>query len=155
MRDAEFPAFFKAASNSYARDNAATGRWTENDAPVLASEELKRLLPLGEKTPDHYLFVLHDPSAAADVGYMWYATQARATSRVAFLFQLYVHEQSRRQGYGRQALVAFEHHALDTGHNSLALNVFATNSGALRLYEAAGYSPTSIGMRKLPARSAA
>jgi ribosomal protein S18 acetylase RimI-like enzyme len=153
MNASDFPAFFETASNSYARDNAASGRWPEHDAPSLAREETKRLLALDEKTPDNFLFVLHASGASTDVGYLWYGTHVRGASRVAFLFQLYIHEQYRRQGYGRQALLAFERHALNAGHDALALNVFASNQGALLLYESAGYSPTSIGMRKLPARS--
>jgi ribosomal protein S18 acetylase RimI-like enzyme len=152
MNASDFPAFFGAASDSYARDNAASGRWTEHDAPSLAREETKRLLVLDEKTPDNYLFVLRASTVSAGVGYLWYGTNIRGASRVAFLFQLYIHEQYRRHGYGRHALLAFERHALNSGHDSFALNVFASNRGALRLYESAGYSPTSIGMRKLPTR---
>ncbi len=148
MMTADFPAFFEAASDSYANDNVASGRWNEVDAPNLAREETKRLLPQAECTPDNSLFVLLDPERGVGVGYLWYGTMTRGTKRVAFLYQLYVHPQYRRHGYGLQAMQAFELESLRTGHDSLALNVFASNPGALRLYERVGYSPTSIGMRK-------
>ena len=148
MMPADFPAFFEAASESYANDNVASGRWNEADALNLAREETKRLLPQDERAPDNYLLVLLDTDRKAGIGYLWYGTMTRGTKKVAFLFQLYVHKQYRRQGYGLQAMRAFELEALRTGHHSLALNVFASNPGALRLYESVGYSPTSIGMRK-------
>jgi GNAT superfamily N-acetyltransferase len=148
MGEADFPAFFDTASESYARDNVASGRWNEVDAPALAREETRKLLSLDEKTPDNHLFLLRAPDINADVGYLWYGTLTRGTQRVAFLFQLFIHAHCRRRGYGREALQAFEHHASGTGHHSLALNVFASNRGARQLYEGVGYSPTSIGMRK-------
>ena len=153
LMQADFPAFFEAASQSYANDNVASGRWNEADALDLACEETKRLLPQEERTADNSLFVLLDTEKSTDVGYLWYATMARGTKKVAFLFQLYVNKQHRRQGYGLQAMRAFELEAQRTGHHSLALNVFASNPGALKLYESVGYSPTSIGMRKELSRS--
>jgi GNAT superfamily N-acetyltransferase len=148
MMPADFPAFFEAASESYANDNVASGRWNKADASTLAREETKRLLPQDERTPDNCLFVLLETERRAEIGYLWYGTMTRGTRKVAFLFQLYVRKQYRRQGYGLQAMHAFELEAMRTGHHSLALNVFASNPGALKLYESVGYSPTSIGMRK-------
>lgn len=148
MTSEGFPAFFEAASDSYANDNAASGRWNSADAPDLAREELRRLLPQAESTPGNALFELLDPARGVKVGYLWYGTVSRGTRKVAFLFQLLVLAEYRLQGYGLQAMEAFEHEAQTTGHHSLALNVFASNPGALKLYERVGYIPTSIGMRK-------
>lgn len=152
MSGSEFPAFFEAASDSYAADNAASGRWSETDAPSLAREETRRLLPRAEKTPDHELFVIRDTVSSIAVGYVWYGSLTRGTKKLAFLFQLYIHPQHRRQGFGRRALAAFEDEARNTGHDSLGLNVFVTNPGAVKLYESTGYLPISIGMRKELAR---
>jgi ribosomal protein S18 acetylase RimI-like enzyme len=148
MTTAEFAAFFELASESHARDNVANGRWSPADAPALAREESKRLLPEGEKTAGNYLFVLRDPEANAEVGYLWYGTVARGTKKVAFLYQVYIHAQFRRKGLGRQAMYAFEEAALGSEHDELALNVSAANLAARRLYEAIGYSESSIAMRK-------
>jgi hypothetical protein len=90
MAESEFPAFFEAASDSYARDNAASGRWSESDAPSLAREETRRLLPQAERTPDNELFVIRDTTSSTAVGYVWYGSLTRGTKKVAFLFQLYI-----------------------------------------------------------------
>jgi ribosomal protein S18 acetylase RimI-like enzyme len=153
MLPRDFPAFFEVASESYAKDNVASGRWDEADALALAREETKRLLPKDEQSPDNHLFVLRDDERLVAVGYLWYGTLQRGSKKVAFLFQLHVLEQFRGLGYGRQAMRAFEFEALQTEHHSLALNVFASNPVALKLYESVGYSPTSIGMRKALTRS--
>lgn len=155
MLPEDFPAFFDVAAEGYAADNVASGRWNASDALALARDETRRLLPEGERSPGNHLFVLQDSERLTAVGYLWYGTLARGTKKVAFLFQLHVHEPFRRRGYGRLALQAFELEAARTGHDALGLNVFASNAGALKLYESVGYSPTSIGMRKeLPSPSA-
>ena len=151
MEAAEYAAFFEVASESYAKDNVANGRWNAADASTLAREETKRLLPADEKTAENHLFVLQDADLNVEVGYLWYGTLARGTKKVAFLFQIYIHAQFRRKGYGRQAMQAFENEALRGEHNALALNVSAINTDALRLYEAVGYSASSMVMRKEPA----
>ena len=148
MEAAAFAAFSEVASDNYAKDNVANGRWNASDAPNLAREETRRLLPDGEKTADNYLFVLQDTDLNAEVGYLWYGTLVRGTKKVAFLYQIYIHAQFRRKGYGHQAMHAFETEALKTLHNSLALNVSAINAGARRLYDVAGYSASSLTMLK-------
>jgi ribosomal protein S18 acetylase RimI-like enzyme len=153
MQTAEFAVFFEVASDNYAKDNVANGRWNASDAPTLAREETKRLLPEGERTTDNYLFVLRDTDLNAEVGYLWYGTMVRGTKKIAFLYQIYIHAQFRRKGYGRQAMHAFETEALKSQHTSLALNVSAINAGALHLYETEGYGASSLAMRKELRRS--
>lgn len=148
LEAAEFAAFSEVASNNYAKDNVANGRWNASDAPTLAKEETKRLLPEGEKTADNYLFMLRDTQLNAEVGYLWYGTLVRGTKKIAFLNQIYIHGQFRRRGYGRQAMLEFEKEALNSGHNTLALNVSSVNVDARRLYEATGYSASSLMMLK-------
>jgi hypothetical protein len=89
MAAAEFAAFFEVASDSYAKDNVANGRWNAADAPTLAREETKRLLPGDEKTAENLLFVLRDAALEAEVGYLWYGTMVRGTKKIAFLFQIH------------------------------------------------------------------
>jgi len=148
MEAAEFAEFSEVASENYAKDNVANGRWNASDAPTLAREETKRLLPEGEKTAGNYLFLLRDTDLNVEVGYLWYGTMVRGSKKIAFLYQIYIHAQFRRQGYARQTMHAFETEALKSRHNTLALNVSAINTGARRLYEATGYGTSSLMMLK-------
>jgi len=148
MTKDKFASFFETVAESHAKDNIAAGRWKASDASALAREETKRLLPGNESTPENYLFVLQETDLESEVGYLWFGTTARATEKVAYLFQIYIHPQYRRQGYGRQALSAFEKEARNQRYDTLSLHVFATNQGAHRLYQAMGYRASSITMRK-------
>jgi ribosomal protein S18 acetylase RimI-like enzyme len=149
MREDEFAAFFETVTASHANDNVAAGRWTASDAPAHAREETKRLLPENEKTPDNHLFLLRDANLASEIGYLWFGSTTRAAKKVAYLYQLYIHPQFRRQGYAREALLAFEKEALVRGYDALGLHVFATNVSAHRLYQAVGYCASSITIHKV------
>ena len=148
MPEDEFLAFFETVAASHAEDNIAAGRWSASEAATLAREETKRLLPANEKTPENYLFVLQDTGLGAEIGCLWFGTMSRATKKVAYLYQIYIHPLFRRKGYARQAMLAFEKEALSRKYDALALHVFATNEGAHRLYQAMGYRASSITMRK-------
>lgn len=146
--EGEFPAFFDAVAASHAGDNVAAGRWSAAEAPALAREETRRLLPADEKTPGHHLFVLRDTGLDAEIGYLWFSSTTRAGHSLAFLCQIYIHPPLRRQGHGRRAMQAFEQEARARGHDWVGLHVFATNEHAHRLYQALGYRATSITMHK-------
>jgi len=148
LTEDKFAIFFETVAESHAMDNVAAGRWSASDAPALAREETKRLLPGNEKTPEHYLFVLRDADLKSEIGYLWFGSAARATKKVAYLYQIYIHPQWRRQGYGRKAMLAFEKEALSRRYDALGLHVFGTNGGAHRLYQTLGYRASSITMHK-------
>lgn len=148
LTEGEFSAFFDTVADSHATDSIVAGRWSASDASALAREELKRLLPANEKTPENCLFVLQRTHPPSEVGYLWFRGMTRATQRVAYLCQLYIHERFRRQGYGRQAMVAFENEALGRGYDALGLHVYATNGHAHRLYQTLGFAASSITMYK-------
>jgi ribosomal protein S18 acetylase RimI-like enzyme len=148
LKEGEFPRFFETVVESHAKDNIAAGRWNASDAPALARKETTRLLPGNEKTPENYLFVLQDTDNKSEVGYLWFGNTTRAGKKVAYLCQLYIHPQFQRCGYGRQAMSAFETEARSRRYDALGLHVLATNAGAHRLYQAAGYGVTSMNMQK-------
>lgn len=148
LTEVEFSKFFEAVADSHASNCAAAGRWTASDAPAMAHEETKRLLPGNEKTPENYLFVIQDTTARTEVGYLWFRDLTRAAKRVAYLCQIYIHPRWRRLGYGRNAMLAFEKEALIRGYDALGLHVFATNGAAHSLYQALGYDASSITMFK-------
>jgi ribosomal protein S18 acetylase RimI-like enzyme len=148
MRRENFEAFFAVAVAAYAGDNVAVGRWRKDEALELARVETKSLLPEGASTQGHFLFELVPPELETTVGYLWFATIRRGTKRVAHVYQLHVLEDFRRRGYGRAALLEAEVIARNSGHASLALNVFANNAAARALYTSLGYETMSLGLAK-------
>jgi GNAT superfamily N-acetyltransferase len=66
----------------------------------------------------------------------------------AFVWDVLVDESCRGQGYGTLILTALEEEVRALGVGRIALNVFAHNDGARRLYERLGYAPISTVMAK-------
>lgn len=143
-----FAEFTSAAAASYAADNVASGRWSPDEAEVLARAELERLLPNGHSTPDHFLYDIRSEPEGAAVGFVWLTHLARGSTRVAYLLELLVLPQHRRRGHARAALAAVEALAAAQGLTTLALNVFGSNGAAQDLYRSVGYVVTSLSMQK-------
>jgi ribosomal protein S18 acetylase RimI-like enzyme len=148
MREESFDRFFELAVQSHAEDNVASGRWSTQDALLQARNEATRFLPQGFATKDIDLFEIQTPSSSEIVGYLWAGALDRGTKKVAYLYQLYVLPEYRRQGHARRAIQAYEAMAREGGFRSVALNVFGSNTAAQTLYRSLGFAVTSIGMHK-------
>jgi len=88
------------------------------------------------------------------MGFVWLGSLPRGSVRVAFVFQLFVYPEHRRQGHGRAALLQVEKLAEAMGLTGVALNVFGSNSTAQALYRSLGYVVTSLSMHKPLSKSA-
>ena len=148
MREESFERFLELAIHGYAEDNVASGRWSSQDAVLLARTETTRLLPQGLATKDNDLFEIQLPSSGEIVGYLWAGALNRGVKKVAYVYQLYVLPEFRRQGHARRALQQYEAMARQGGFGSVDLNVFGSNTGAQTLYRSLGFAVTSIGMHK-------
>ena len=148
MPGTHFDTFVEATTPSHAADNVASGRWLESEAEGLARSELHRLLPQGSATPDHHFYEIKLEAAAPALGFVWLGATSRGSVKLAFVFQLFVYPQFRRQGHGKAALLQVEALAQSLGLAGVALNVFASNSQAQSLYRSLGYFVTSVGMQK-------
>ncbi|MEJ8561701.1 GNAT family N-acetyltransferase [Yoonia sp. GPGPB17] len=56
-----------------------------------------------------------------------------------FINALAVFEEGQNQGIGSQLLAAAEDQARDNGFDKMSIQVYAQNTGAVRLYERLGY----------------
>jgi ribosomal protein S18 acetylase RimI-like enzyme len=76
----------------------------------------------------------------ATVGWLWVKCSLEGLPpSAAFLYQLLVKAQVRRQGYGTAMLAALEDVLAAGGLLELRLNVWDTNEAGRRLYERVGY----------------
>ena len=144
----QFEAFVDAAARSHAADNVASGRWSTHESEQLARSDLLRMLPQGVATPDHYLYEVLAETDGPTVGFLWLGSMSRGTSKVAFVFQIFIHPEHRRQGHARATLLQVEDLARSWGLPAIALNVFGSNAGAQALYRSMGYAVTSLTMQK-------
>jgi len=76
----------------------------------------------------------------ATVGWLWVKCSPQGLPpSAAFLYQILVKAEVRRQGYGTAMLAALEDVLAAGGWSELRLNVWDTNEAGRRLYERAGY----------------
>jgi ribosomal protein S18 acetylase RimI-like enzyme len=146
MTDTEFAAFRARAVRDYAIEKVAAGEWPQDRAEVLAEEQTATLLPNGKRT-DGMFIVMAEVEEVGLVGYAWLALNRPEVSS-AWIHDIAIDEEHRGKGYGRALLNGLEQVAREHGLDSIALNVFAGNDYARRLYERAGFKPTSIHMSK-------
>lgn len=73
---------------------------------------------------------------------------AEAERRHGFLGELYVEPAARGRGHGKALIAACEAWSKSRGHKVLMIGVLAQNSGAIRAYEGAGFTPYNLILRK-------
>lgn len=148
MPQASFQAYRESLAAGYAQDNITSGRWPKEGALERAYEDLDQSLPQGLDTPDHYIYEIISESTGAVVGVIWFASVAKHGIRSAFVYDVEIKAECRRQGYARAAFEALEILVRTLGLPSIGLNVFNHNPGAQALYESLGYEVTNINMLK-------
>ena len=138
----------------YAAEKVASGAWTEELALELSRKEHEALLPQGKDTPDNYMFsVVNDEGI--QVGTLWFAGKNKGKARVAYVYDIQIKPEYRRQGHARRAFEALEGEVKGLGLAGIALHVFGHNRATQALYTKLGYLPTNINMYKsLPATGA-
>ena len=148
MNEAEYAEFARVSAPRYARDQVEAGVWAPDKALQLATEDFERLLPQGQGTPDHFFFVLRDGSSGSPVGILWFARKERAGKKVAYVYSIFIREESRRMGHATQALKALETEAHSMGLAGTELHVFGWNTKARALYRKMGFHETNLTLFK-------
>jgi len=143
-----FSVFAAEANAAYAQDQIRAGNWAKEEALAKATAQFEGLLPGGVETPDHFLYEVRGPSGKC-VGSLWFAVVGSGAARAGYVYNIRIHREEQRKGYGRAALLAVESVAAGMQLPALRLNVFGHNPGAQALYESLGYRVTSSTMRKL------
>lgn len=148
LSEAAFREYRGNLARDYAQDKVRAGVWSEDEAEARAARELDEQLPDGPDTEGHYLYAVWDESIQANVGILWLAVLDSSIGRSVWIYDIVVHEQFRRRGYGARMLGLVEEKARETGAKSVGLHVFGHNDGARKLYEKTGYETTDIVMSK-------
>jgi ribosomal protein S18 acetylase RimI-like enzyme len=68
--------------------------------------------------------------------------------RSAYLCDIVIFDEYRRQGYGTACLAELDHKAKALGIGRVGLHVFGHNTGAMELYQRCGYKITVYSMAK-------
>ncbi|MEU7039708.1 GNAT family N-acetyltransferase [Streptomyces varsoviensis] len=137
---AEYPAWEATAKEGYVQSLVGRGMGRA-EARAKAEADNAAALPDGPDTAHTALrFLAHD---GVDVGALW--VRLRDPERQGgFVFDVEVDPAHRGRGHGRTLMLVAERECLAAGVDRIALNVFADNTPALRLYESLGYEATDI-----------
>ncbi|WP_430781569.1 GNAT family N-acetyltransferase [Actinoplanes sp. G11-F43] len=141
MTAEQYQAWRAAAEAHYTRSLTASGQPAEAAARNSATT-YTRLLPDGQKTPDHHFWYAYDGDRR--VGFLWLTV----TDDAAFVHNIAVEAELRRRGYGRAIMRAGERWCRDNGLTRIGLHVFAHNTGARALYEQLGFTETGRNLAK-------
>jgi ribosomal protein S18 acetylase RimI-like enzyme len=125
----------------------ASGQWAEGESFELSTKEYQKLLPEGLETQDNYLFSIID-SHSASVGMLWFAVRTQFAARVAYVLDVYVRRERRRERHAYRAFIALEEEARRLGLSGISLHVFGRNTSAQTLYAKLGFRPTNISLFK-------
>ncbi|MDX6300593.1 MAG: hypothetical protein QOF53_1807 [Nocardioidaceae bacterium] len=128
----------------------AAGLAAEREAAALAEKVFADLLPEGLATPGHVFWSVLRPQEPTTAGYLWLALRALADGTEAYVMDLEVLPEARREGLGRATMLAAEQAARDLGATVMRLNVFTHNVAAVRLYEGLGYRPSNLTLTAPP-----
>ena len=148
MSEEEFGHWRMAHTKDYAEEKVTSGAWSPEEAPRLAEETYTQLLPQGLQTPDQFLYTAIDDGTGRKVGHIWFTKMTHGGQTFAFIYDIIIFEEYRRQGYGEQTMLAIEDKVREQGLNSIALHVFGHNHAAAALYQKIGYEITDLNMMK-------
>ena len=145
MTGKEFEEYLERNIERYAEENVKAEYWAPAEALEKSRKEHQQLLPTGLATKDHHFLKIQDEGAMV-IGAAWLKAIHDTALPSGFVYDLFIEEAHRGQGYGKQAMLALEERAKELGLRTLALHVFAHNSVARALYERLGYEVKSLNM---------
>ena len=147
MTQSEYDAWLEEAIPAYAADKVASGQWSREASLELSRKENDELLPQGLETPDNHFYTIVDTESKA-VGMLWFAVKTKFNSPIAYVFDISISPERRREGHAYHAFIGLEAEAQKLGLSGIALHVFGHNTGAQSLYAKLGFEPTNISLFK-------
>ena len=112
-----------------------------------AERSLESLIPGGRlPAPDQHLYSIR--REREPVGGVWFGIRRDHSVTEAYIWDLWIEPEWRKHGIATAAMDQLEIIVKGLGIRRVALNVFAHNTDAARLYERLGYVPVSAQMTK-------
>lgn len=147
ISDDEYARWLETVIPGYAEDKVACGQWPAESALELSRKEYAKLLPEGKNTESNYIYSVLGAGGEV-VGTLWFVAKVQANRQIAYVYDIYVLPDRRRQGHAFRAFQALEREAAKLGLTGIALHVFGHNYEAQALYNKLGYVPTNINLYK-------
>jgi len=148
MTQQQFDDYLPQAVREYAQHFVDSGSLTPQAAAERSERDYEQLLSAGLDTPGEYLYVAYDGDE--EIGMLWLHTPDdpdKLAAVDAFVYDVSVHADKRRRGYGRAIMAQGIEICRARGARALGLNVFGHNEGAKALYEELGFQVTTMQMK--------
>jgi ribosomal protein S18 acetylase RimI-like enzyme len=145
MNEDEFNVYLADKQKRYAETLEENTFEVTEPASLQAKKQLMSFLPNGFKTEQHEFFLIMNNGLLN--GYVW--LKIDQTKKSAFLYEIYLFEEFRSQGIGKEVLYEIEQYLKCKEIIYFKLHVFGTNEKAIKLYETIGFEVAGINMFKL------
>lgn len=132
----EFKYWFEKSSATQAEDRAFANNTEARDERRRLDQEVKSLLPKGQKTDMQFFYVADNDQE--NIGFIWMGVLPGLSKNEIFLYDIIIRQEQRRKGYGRELLSLMESKVKDSGYQAVYLNVLQKNH-AKQLYLSMGY----------------
>ena len=143
MSPDEFGPWRNFATEEYAAETQRNMLISAEAAREKADGDFLRSLPDGLSTPGHWVNVAEDADSGERIGILWHGPGFRGDPGTAWLFDIWIEEEFRGKGLGRELMLLLEDEVRSLGKNRIELNVFGENERARSLYGSLGYSEMS------------
>ncbi|BCN30871.1 GNAT family N-acetyltransferase [Anaeromicropila herbilytica] len=133
----EFEAYKEWTVKDYAESMLKEGQFSTIEEAIQESlADFLEGLPDGLDTSDNSLNVVENLEGDV-IGFLWYET---INKKRAFIEDIIIKEQYRRQGYGTAVLEKLSEILINQGIYRIVLHVFESNFSARVLYEKVGFT---------------
>ena len=139
MTKEEYKAFYRWSVEHQAEELMEECRLSREEAMEETKAELTRMLPHGLNTVEHDLMTILEEDTGEKLGFIWTLREETERGKQSFLCDFAIWEARRRKGYGTAALALAEKQAGKAGCRESVLFVAEGNTGAMALYQKAGY----------------
>lgn len=146
MKTEEYPSFCDYFIADYSQEIADNYGHSMALAQELARKELQRSFPTGYESNNHQLLCIELQQELRVVGYLWHCPNEIDHS--TFVYDFYIDEKYRGNGYGKRALAQLEAQLKNVGIKQVKLRVAYHNKRALALYQEVGFMITGYNMSK-------
>lgn len=145
MTESEYDSWSVKSRENYCKENIVSGM-SKEEAQKKTDEDFNRLLPLGLKTPEHYIYAINNKKEW--IGILWFGIKGPADNRKAYIYDIVIEDAFKGKGFGKQAMTLLEDKVRELGFKHIGLHVFGHNKVAHNLYVKLGYEATNIVMEK-------
>lgn len=145
LTESEFKQYWTYSVNSWKKNMVRAGLIDASVTYAEAEAQIRRFVPKGLKTPDHYfMYIVSD---GRKIGSLWLEIRKKGGIE-AYLWDIILEEEYRGKGHGKDAMTRIQRFAREKGASKISLNVFAYNDVARNLYKKLGFQDVAITMLK-------